>query len=138
MYLIQLMKFLQSRRRKVPTSYLASLAKSGSEMLASAKDAYIDRLESSDLAPAQKAMLLRVAGLKDSDSAQKQNEIELTEQDGILSVSNAKRMLKWLAEGVGRGLELSGGSETPRDVSALLNLLLANMGEIYVETALDA
>lgn len=83
-------------------------------------------------------MLLRVAGLKDADSAQKQNEIEVTEQDGVLSVANAKRMLKWLAEGVGRGLELSGGSDTPRDVSALLNLLLANMGEIYVETALDA
>lgn len=128
----------QSRRRKIPTSYLASLAKSGSEMLASARDAYIDRLDSSDLAPAQKAMLLRVAGLKDADSAKKQNEIEVTEQDGVLSVPNAKRMLKWLAEGVGRGLELSGASETPRDVSALLNLLLANMGEIYVETALDA
>ncbi|KAI9878429.1 MAG: Exocyst complex component 5 [Pleopsidium flavum] len=127
-----------SRRRKIPTSYLASLAKSGSEMLASARDAYIDRLDSSDLAPAQKAMLLRVAGLKDADSAKKQNEIEVTEQDGVLSLPNSKRMLKWLAEGVGRGLELSGGSETPRDVSALLNLLLANMGEIYVETALDA
>lgn len=107
-------------------------------MLASARDAYTDRLDSSDLAPAQKAMLLRVAGLKDAESAKKQNEIEVTEQDGVLSVPNAKRMLKWLAEGVGRGLELSGGSETPRDVSALLNLLLANMGEIYVETALDA
>lgn len=76
--------------------------------------------------------------MKDAESAKKQNEIEVTEQDGVLSVPNAKRMLKWLAEGVGRGLELSGGSETPRDVSALLNLLLANMGEIYVETALDA
>ena len=47
-------------------------------------------------------------------------------------------MLKWLAEAVGRGLELSGGNETAKDVSALLGLLLSNMGEIYVETALDS
>ena len=129
---------LQSRRRKIPTTFMKSLAKSGSEMLASARDAYVERLDSSDLAPAQKAMLLRVAGLKDTESAKTQTEIEVTEQDGVLSVDNAKRMMKWLAEAVGRGLELSGGNETAKDVSALLNLLLANMGEIYIETALDS
>ena len=117
---------------------MKSLAKSGSEMLASARDAYVERLDSSDLAPAQKAMLLRVAGLKDSESAKTQTEIDVTEQDGVLSVDNSKRMLKWLAEAVGRGLELSGGNETPKDVSALLHLLLGNMGEIYLETALDS
>ncbi|KAI9838631.1 MAG: hypothetical protein M1819_004945 [Sarea resinae] len=127
-----------SRRRKIPTTFMASLAKSGSELLASARDAYIDRLDSSDLSGAQKSMLSRIAGLKEADNAKNKNEIEVTEQDGVLSVFNAKRMLKWLAEAVGRGLELSGGSETPKDVAALLNLLLANMGEIYVETALDA
>lgn len=129
---------LQSRRRKIPTTFMKSLAKSGSEMLASARDAYVERLDSSDLAPAQKAMLLRVAGLKDTESAKTQTEIEVTEQDGVLSVDNAKRVMKWLAEAVGRGLELSGGNETAKDVSALLNLLLANMGEIYIETALDS
>lgn len=117
---------------------MKSLAKSGSEMLASARDAYVERLDSSDLAPAQKAMLLRVAGLKDSDNAKVQTEIEVNEQDAVLSAANAKRMLKWLAEAVGRSLELSGGSETAKDVSALLNLLLTHMGEIYLETALDA
>jgi len=127
-----------SRRRKVPTTFLASLAKSGSEMLASARDAYVERLDSSDLAPQQKAMLLRVAGLKDDDNAKRQMEMELSEQDGLSSTVNAKRMLRWLAEAVGRGLELSGGNETPRDVSALLDLLLMHMGELYIETALDA
>jgi len=127
-----------SRRRKLPTTFLASLAKSGSEMLASARDAYVERLDSSDLAPQQKAMLLRVAGLKDDDNAKRQMEMELSEQDGLSSTVNAKRMLRWLAEAVGRGLELSGGNETPRDVSALLDLLLMHMGELYIETALDA
>lgn len=107
-------------------------------MLSSARDAFVEKLDSSDLAPAQKATFLRVAGLKDSENAKSQTEIEVTEQDGVLSIDNAKRMLKWLAEAVGRGLELSGGNETAKDVSALLNLLLSNMGEIYVETALDS
>jgi hypothetical protein len=47
-------------------------------------------------------------------------------------------MLKWLAEGVRRALELGSGSDTPKDVSALLNLLLTSMGQVYIETALDA
>ena len=129
---------IQSRRRKIPTTFMKSLAKSGSELLASARDAYVERLDSSDLAPAQKAMLLRVAGLKDSENAKTQTEIEVSDQDGVLDTSNAKRMLKWLAEAVGRVLELSGGNETARDVAALNNLLLTNMAEIYLETALDA
>lgn len=108
-------------------------------MLASARDAYTDRLESSDLPPSQKAILVRIAGLKDTDSADaKPAEIEVTEQDGALSLPTSKRMLKWLAEAIARSLELSGGGETPKDVSALLNLLLVHMGEIYLETALDA
>ncbi|KAL9119159.1 MAG: hypothetical protein Q9187_004282 [Circinaria calcarea] len=140
LYSSLLFKFtiFHSRRRKIPTTFIASLAKSGSEILASAREAYIERLDSSDLAGAQKAMLLRVAGLKDVDSTKKQTDIELTEQDGLLSIANAKRMLKWLAEAVGRVLELSGGNETPKDVSALLDLLLTHMGEFYIETALDA
>ena len=128
---------IKSRKRKIPTTFMASLAKSGSEMLASAREAYIERLDSSDLAGAQKAMLLRVAGLKDVDNTRKHTEIELSEEDGLLSISNAKRMLKWLAEAVGRDLELAGGNETPRDVSILLDLLLMHMGELYINTALD-
>lgn len=125
-----------SRRKKAPTGFMASLAQQGSQMLSTAKDAYIDRLDSSELTPVQKIMMLRVAGLRDTDK--NKNEIEVTDEDGILSVPNAKRMLKWLAEGVRRALELGTGSDTPKDVSALLNLLLTSMGQVYIETALDA
>jgi len=55
-----------------------------------------------------------------------------------LHVAFAKRMLKWLAEGVRRGLELGGGAETPKDVAALLNLILKNLLELYVDVALEA
>ena len=140
LYSSLLFKFtiFHSRRRKVPTTFIKSLAKSGSELLASARDAYVERLDSSDLAPAQKSMLLRVAGLKESASAKEQTEIEVSEEDGIMRVDNAKRMLKWLAEAVGRDLELSSSNETAKDMFALLQLLLNNMGYIYLETALEA
>lgn len=105
----------------------------------SARDAYMEKLDSSDLPASQKAMLIRIAGLKDAESkGEKKTEIEVTEEDGQLSILTAKRMLKWLAEGVGRGLELNGGgTETPKDVQALQQLLLTHMGDIYIDSSLD-
>jgi hypothetical protein len=138
LYSSLLLKFTiyHSRRRKMPTTYFASLAQRGKELAASARDAYMDRLDSTDLPATQKAMLIRIAGLKEDHNDKK--DIEVSDEDGRVSLPNAKRMLKWLAEGVGRGLELSPSNETPKDVQSLLNLLLTHMGEIYLETALDA
>ncbi|KAF2397459.1 exocyst complex component Sec10, partial [Trichodelitschia bisporula] len=128
----------QSKRKKMPTTYFDRLGQRGAQLMASAREAYMDRLDSADLPASQKAMLIRIAGLKDADTKEEKTEIEVTEEDGHLSLPNAKRMLKWLAEGVGRSLELSGGIETPKDVHALLALLLTHMGDIYLDTALDA
>ncbi|KEY67546.1 hypothetical protein S7711_02462 [Stachybotrys chartarum IBT 7711] len=124
-----------SRRKKAPTGFMASLAQQGTQLIASAKDAYIERLDSSELTPTQKAVMLRVAGLRDKDN---KNEIEVSEDDGNLSIANAKRMLKWLAESVQRTLELGSPTDTPKDVSILLSLLLTSMGGVYIETGLDA
>ncbi|TPX16642.1 uncharacterized protein E0L32_003583 [Thyridium curvatum] len=137
MYNSLLFKFTlyHSRRQKAPRGFMAAIAQQGTQLIASAKDAYMERLDSSDLTPTQKAMMLRVAGIQDTD---KKNEIEVSEEDGVLSVANAKRMMTWLAESVRRTLELGTASDTPKDVSVLLNLLLTSMGKVYVETALDA
>ncbi|PLN80366.1 exocyst complex component Sec10 [Aspergillus taichungensis] len=140
LYTSLLFKFttFHARRKKAATTFMASLSKSGSEFLSSARDAYISRLESSEYSPTQRAMLLQVAGLNESSDLTKPSDIKLTEEDGLPSVAYAKRMLKWLAEGVGRGLELSVSSETPKDMLALLSLLLSTMGEGYIEVCLDA
>ncbi|PHH77997.1 hypothetical protein CDD80_7508 [Ophiocordyceps camponoti-rufipedis] len=124
-----------SRRKKAPTGFMASLAQQGTQLMASAKDAYLERLDSSDLTPMQKAMMLRVAGLQDKEN---NNEIEVTDEDGALSVPNAQRMLKWLAESVQRTLELGSRAETPKDMNVLQNLLFTNMGQVYIETSLEA
>ncbi|OAA64993.1 exocyst complex component Sec10 [Cordyceps fumosorosea ARSEF 2679] len=137
MYSSLLFKFTMyhSRKKKAPTGFMASLAQQGTQLMASAKDAYLERLESSDLTPTQKATMLRVAGIAEKDN---KNEIELSEDDGTLSVANAKRMLKWLAESVQRTLELGAAVDTPKEMSVFMNLLLSNMGQVYVQTALDA
>jgi hypothetical protein len=83
-------------------------------------------------------MLLRVAGLKETDSAKKQAENELSDQDGLVSTESTRRMLRWLAEAVGRGLELSPANEIPKNVNALLDLVLQAMGHQYIEVGLDA
>ena len=139
MYNSLLFKFTlyHSRRKKAPSGFMAAIAQQGTQLIASAKDAYMERLESSDLAPTQKRIMLRVARIQDSGGGNK-NEIEVSEQDGVLSVAYAKRMIGWLAESVRRTLELGSASETPKDVNVLLNLLLTTMGQVYVETALDA
>lgn len=125
-----------SRRKKAPSGFMAAIAQQGSQLLASAKDAYLERLESSDLTATQKAMMLRVAGVK--DNSENKNEIEVTEEDGAISVQVAQRMMKWLAESVRRTLELGSPTDTAKDVNSLLNLLLISMAQVYVETALDA
>nr|OQO26898.1 hypothetical protein B0A51_08351 [Rachicladosporium sp. CCFEE 5018] len=134
-----------SRRRKVNTqssTYLSALSARSKEFISSAKDTYIERLDAADLPSSQKKMMLRIAGLshdRDSSNPSSQKEAEVTDEDGQLSLPNTKRMLKWLAESVGRGLELaSTTNETPKEVRELLHLLIQNMGEIYLETALDA
>jgi hypothetical protein len=106
--------------------------------LSSAKESSLHRIDSPYFTPTQRQILLRIAWLKNSGDSTKPTEPEFTDDDGLLSVAYAKRMLKWLAEGVGRGLELSVSSETPKDVASLLNLLLLMMGESYVDVALDA
>ncbi|EAQ92556.1 hypothetical protein CHGG_00791 [Chaetomium globosum CBS 148.51] len=138
MYNSLLFKFTiyHSRRKKTPTGFMAAIAQQGTQLIASAKDAYMERLDSSDLTPTQKRIMLRVAGVQDNSS--NKNDIEVSEQDGILSVAYAKRMIGWLAESVRRTLEMGSASETPKDVNVLLNLLLTTMGQVYVETALDA
>ncbi|CEL11083.1 Putative Exocyst subunit-Sec10p [Aspergillus calidoustus] len=140
LYTSLLFKFttFHARRKKATTTFMASLSKSGSELLASARDAYINRLESSEFSSTQKSVLLQVAGLKESNDLAKPSDIKLSEEDGLPSISYAKRMLKWLAEAVGRGLELSVSSETPKDMLTLLNLLQSLMGEGYLEVCLDA
>lgn len=140
LYTSLLFKFttFHARRKRAATTFMASLTSTGTEMLSSARDAYVSRLETSDYSPTQRRMLLQVAGLRESSDSMRPTEVRLADEDGLLSLPASKRMLKWLAEALGRGLELSVTSDTPKDVFTLLNLLLSTMGDGYIEVCLDA
>jgi hypothetical protein len=127
-----------ARRKKAATTFMASLSRAGTELLSATRDAFINRLDSPEVSPTQRRVLLHIAKLNDLPETVRLTEIKLTEEDGQPNLSDAKRMLKWLAEAVGRGLELSVNSDTPKDVSALLSLLLVTMGDGYVDVCLDA
>lgn len=53
--------------------------------------------------------LKKLAGLerKTKEKDEKSVEPEFTEQDGVLHLDIAKRMLKWHAEAIGRAVELT-------------------------------
>jgi exocyst complex component 5 len=53
--------------------------------------------------------LKKLAGLerKNKEKDEKNVEPEFTEQDGVLQLDIAKRMLKWHAEAIGRAVELT-------------------------------
>lgn len=127
------------RKQMTSASVLDRIAQTGRRYFDSAREAYVEKLETSDFTASQKATLIRYAGIKPADSnGDKKTETEVTEDDGQLDVLKAKKMLRWLAEGVGRGLELNGGgTETPKDVQALHQLLLTHMGDIYIDSSLD-
>lgn len=61
---------------------------------------------------AQAAAALMRFGIINPDRITERNEEPLREEDGILSVDVAEKMLKWHAEAIGRCVELSG----PNDV----------------------
>ncbi|KAF2480491.1 exocyst complex component Sec10-like protein [Neohortaea acidophila] len=133
-----------SKRRKGQASsntYITAISQRAKDWTSNAREVYTERLNNMDLPENQKRIMLRVARLGEKDHANLKSEkdVDVTDEDGQLSLPFTKRMLRWLAEGVGRGLELTGGgNETPKEMRELHQLLIANMGEIYLETALDA
>jgi len=97
--------------------------------------------------------LKRLAGLdrkKQEKDDSKMVEPEFTEQDGILHLTVAKRMLKWHAEAIGRAVELSSHADLwvlylrsesnlfrAKDAQTLMVVLYDHIGKAYVEVVLD-
>ena len=121
-------------------TYMDRLKIATQKVSADARDKAIEKILESDIGKSRSDVLTRIMGVnKDNDKEKSSlNDIETTEFDGQLSVDAAKRMLRWLAEAVGRSLELSPSTDTPKDVHALLQILIEHMRKIYVETAIDA
>ncbi|KAI0663197.1 exocyst complex protein [Cubamyces menziesii] len=86
------------------------------------------------------AALMRFGGLSAStDKApEKPGEDPVREEDGLLSVEVAEKMLKWHAEAIGRCVELTPSSDVPKHTFALLRVLSAAIANSYIETAIES
>ncbi|CAZ81646.1 unnamed protein product [Tuber melanosporum] len=123
--------FHEQRKEQKPLGVLDRLKKS--------RERAIEKVLESELAKSQSHALSKIIGFE--RKAGKDNHLSdvlLSDADGKLNVEFPKRMLKWLAEAVGRSLELSSQADTPRDVSVMLNILVENMRTMYLDVALDA
>ncbi|KAI9066419.1 exocyst complex protein [Trametes sanguinea] len=85
------------------------------------------------------AALMRFGGLSSSvDRApEKTGEDPVRDEDGMLSVEVAEKMLKWHAEAIGRCVELSPSGDVPKHTFALLRVLSTAIANSYIETALE-
>ncbi|KAG0125318.1 exocyst complex component Sec10-like protein [Tuber indicum] len=130
-----LLKFHMSHEQRKREQNLGVL-----DRLKKSRERAIEKVLDSDLGKSQSNALSRIIGLDRTKSGKGSHlsDVILADSDGQLNVEFAKRMLKWLAEGVGRSLELSTPADTPKDVSALLNILIDHMRTTYLDTALDA
>jgi len=129
------------------TNYLAAFARYHDRT--STKTSMFDRMVNQLSAAAEKtaatsgnstsaqaaAALMKFSGLSSSVNQDKQEE--LREEDGLLSLDVAERMLRWHAEAVGRCIELSATGDVPKNAFALSRVLAEAIGADYVEVALQ-
>ena len=152
-----LLKFnlFHSRRKKMQNlTYFDRMKISATKATSEARVQALEKANSTESAPSSTAgAWSRVLGVRRAETTGSEDGtssttggaadklgglLNATEADGTLSIATAKRMLRWLAEAVGRSLELSPSSDTPKDVLTFLTLLIDHMRKTYLETALDA
>ncbi|PPR04032.1 hypothetical protein CVT24_010607, partial [Panaeolus cyanescens] len=83
------------------------------------------------------AALMRFGVINSDRGADRTAEEPIREEDGILSVDVAEKMLKWHAEAIGRCVELSPPNDVPKNTFMLLRVLAEAIGNSYVEAALE-
>ncbi|KAG6821543.1 hypothetical protein H0H93_000052 [Arthromyces matolae] len=82
------------------------------------------------------AALMRFGGIN-ATNQDKAGEEPIKEDDGLLSVDIAERMLKWHAEAIGRCVELSPSNDNAKNTFALLRVLAEAIGNAYMGAALE-
>ncbi|KAI6105875.1 exocyst complex component Sec10-like protein [Pisolithus sp. B1] len=83
------------------------------------------------------AAIMRIGGMMTDRTYDKPVEEPLREEDGLLSIDTAEKMLKWHAEAVGRSVELSAQSDVPKNTFTLLRVLAEAIANSYLEVAIE-
>ncbi|KAF8917823.1 exocyst complex component Sec10-like protein [Mucidula mucida] len=80
--------------------------------------------------------ILRFGGMADRGQ-DKAGEEPVREEDGVLDIDLAEKMLKWHAEAIGRCVELSSANDVAKNTFALLRVLAEAIGTSYIEAAIE-
>ncbi|THV08349.1 exocyst complex component Sec10 [Dendrothele bispora CBS 962.96] len=78
--------------------------------------------------------LLRFGGISSTNTTE---DDQIKEEDGLLDIGVAERMLKWHAEAIGRCVELSPQNDVAKNTFALLRVLAEAVSTAYMEEALE-
>ncbi|KAG1846794.1 exocyst complex component Sec10-like protein [Suillus subalutaceus] len=84
------------------------------------------------------ALIMRYGGISSDRIQEKSLEDTVREEDGLLSIDVAEKMLKWHAEAVGRCVELTSQNDVPKNTFILLRVLAEAIGAAYLETAIES
>jgi hypothetical protein len=84
------------------------------------------------------ALIMRYGGISSERMQDKSLEDTVREEDGLLSIDVAEKMLKWHAEAVGRCVELTSQNDVPKNTFILLRVLAEAIGAAYLETAIES
>ncbi|KAG1761353.1 exocyst complex component Sec10-like protein [Suillus occidentalis] len=84
------------------------------------------------------ALIMRYGGISSERMQDKNLEDTVREEDGLLSIDVAEKMLKWHAEAVGRCVELTSQNDVPKNTFILLRVLAEAIGAAYLETAIES
>ncbi|KAF5387631.1 hypothetical protein D9615_000574 [Tricholomella constricta] len=82
------------------------------------------------------AALMRFGGIN-AGNQDKSGEEPIREEDGLLSIDIAEKMLKWHAEAIGRCVELSPANDVAKNTFALLRVLAEAIGNAYIGAAIE-
>ncbi|KAF8076597.1 exocyst complex protein [Lyophyllum atratum] len=82
------------------------------------------------------AALMRFGGIN-AGNQDRSGEEPVREEDGLLSVDTAEKMLKWHAEAIGRCVELSPTNDVAKNTFALLRVLAEAIGSAYIGAAIE-
>ncbi|KIK92287.1 hypothetical protein PAXRUDRAFT_830083 [Paxillus rubicundulus Ve08.2h10] len=83
------------------------------------------------------AAIMRIGGMMTDRALERTPEEPTHEEDGVLSVDTAEKMLRWHAEAVGRCVELSAQHDVSKYTFILLKVLAEAIANSYLEVAIE-
>ncbi|KXN89566.1 Exocyst complex component sec10 [Leucoagaricus sp. SymC.cos] len=83
------------------------------------------------------AALMRFGGVTADRKSDQLAEDPVREEDALLSVDTAEKILKWHAEAIGRCVELSPPNDVPKNTFSLLRVLADAIATSYIDEAIE-